>query len=444
MFQIGTLVVCGLGIVFGVLIFSGKIPVGESTTDEKLKGSLVIWGTLPGEAVRATLELLKQPYPEVSIAYSEKSPASFQSDLVNALASGTGPDMVYITPADVVQNRDRLFEIPYASFPQGLFQSTFVDQGNLFLTGTGVLAFPFVLDPLVTYYNRDMVAGSFSVNPPKTWDEVIALNKKITIKDDAGKLTTQTVALGTFDNIAHAKEIISAMIFQTGNKIVAWDSVNKKYISTFGQGVDGVSGVANALGFYTAFANPADADRYSWNGSLPLDVNQFLAGKLAVYFGYASELPGIRLKNPNLNFDVSVFPQRVQGTIKSTFGNMYGLAIIKVSKNTSLALAMAQQLSSKQTVQNYLSFQSTAIPARRDMVTIVDADAHKTLFYKSAIIAQGFLDPDKTQTTALFKKFIDQINAGITRPEAIISPGDSLLSGILQKAQRQETAVESI
>ena len=61
------------------------------------------------------------------------------------------------------------------------------------------------------------------------------------------------------------------------------------------------------------------------------------------------------------------------------------------------------------------------------------------MFNKSAIIAQGLLDPDQLQTTALFKKFIDQLNAGIGQAAAILSPGDSLLSGILQKAQRDIT-----
>jgi ABC-type glycerol-3-phosphate transport system substrate-binding protein len=281
------------------------------------------------------------------------------------------------------------------------------------------------------------VTGSFTVNPPKTWDELIALNKKVTVKDDAGKLITQTVALGTFDNITHAKEIIAAIIFQTGNKIVAWDPYTKKFVSKFSQ-VDtaGKSGVANALSFYTAFANVNDADRYSWNGSLPLDKDQFISGRLAAYFGYASELESIRLKNPNLNFDVSVFPQRAQGTLKATYGKMAALAVIKVSKNVPLAVTMAQQITGKDNVEVYLSFERTATPARRDMVILDSGDAYKTLFYKSAIIAQGLLDPDQAQTTVLFKKFIDQINSGIAQPGAILSPGDSLLSGILQKAQR--------
>jgi ABC-type glycerol-3-phosphate transport system substrate-binding protein len=440
-FQIGVIIACVAGVVFSLLIFSGKIPVGDSSAATTLKGSVAIWGTLSGDAVRAMTDQLHQTYKDVNFSYVEKTPASFQPDLVNALASGSGPDLIFVSPSDIIQNKDRLLEIPYASLPQASFQGAFIDQGNLFLTSTGVLALPFVVDPLVMYYNRDLLSGSFTVNPPQTWDDVVALNKKITAKDDAGKLTTETVALGTFDNITNAKDIISAMIFQTGNKIVAWDPLNKKYASQFSQpDASGNSGVAKALTFYTAFSNVNDADHYSWNGSLPKDKSQFIAGKLAIYFGYASELGGIRQLNPNLNFDVSIFPQRSTGNLKATYGKMVGLAVVKVSKNSTLALAMAQQLVAKDNVATYRTLESTSTPARRDMLAQATDDAHQTLFYKSAIISQGLLDPDPNQTTPLFKKFIDQINAGIAQPNAILSPGDSLMSSILGKIQRDTSS----
>jgi ABC-type glycerol-3-phosphate transport system substrate-binding protein len=115
MFQIGIFIACAAGIVFAILIFSGKIPLGETKTTQTLKGSVVIWGTLPGDSVRAMTDQIRQTYKEVNFSYSQKKPETFQLDLVNALASGVGPDLVFISPAEVIQNKDRLLEIPYAS-----------------------------------------------------------------------------------------------------------------------------------------------------------------------------------------------------------------------------------------------------------------------------------------------------------------------------------------
>ena len=50
-----------------------------------------------------------------------------------------------------------------------------------------------------------------------------------------------------------------------------------------------------------------------------------------MYFGFASGLPDLRLKNPNLNFDVAM-PQTKDYTKNITFGRMVGLAIPRNSQ----------------------------------------------------------------------------------------------------------------
>lgn len=445
-FQIGVFVLCGVGILFAVLIFSGKIPLGEKSA-QKITGNIVVWGELPRDAVMPMIEVLRKTYKEVTVNYEEKEPETFQSQFVEALASGSGPDLVVITPSTIIQNKNKLFPVPYASLPEATFRSTFIDSGSVYLADTGVLAFPLTIDPLVMYYNKDMLSSAFKVRPPETWDEIIALNKVITQQDDAGRLSVETVALGTFDNITNAKDLIALMIFQAGNKIVDFDSKTKKYISVFGQGaVGGISPVAQAIGFYTSFANSANSERYSWTPALPKDKNQFIAGNLAIYFGYASELLEIREKNPNLNFDIAMMPQRTSSPTKMTFGNISGIGIVKASKNIPVALLVAQQLAGKDALTAYLTYDPTAVPARKDMIEpgIAQDDARKALIYKSAIIARTWVDPDARQTTALFRRFIEQINAGTATPEAIISPGESLLGSILQKMQPATTGSDGL
>ena len=63
----------------------------------------------------------------------------------------------------------------------------------------------------------------------------------------------------------------------------------------------------------------------------------FAAGDLAFYFGFASEISKIRDKNPNLNFDVTFFPQPKGASVAVTFGRMQGLAVLKSSQNSGAA-----------------------------------------------------------------------------------------------------------
>ena len=69
------------------------------------------------------------------------------------------------------------------------------------------------------------------------------------------------------------------------------------------QNKDGVRVGESVLRFYTQFADPAK-ETYSWNKTFQNDKNAFISGKLAFYFGYASEYKDIQQKNPNLRFDI--------------------------------------------------------------------------------------------------------------------------------------------
>lgn len=436
-FQIGVYSICAIGVVIAMLIFTGTIPIGSSTGTASLSGNLTMWGTIPYEDAINITNLVSQTYKNVTVSYKYENPSSFHNDLVNALAAGNGPDLITVSSSDVMQDKPVLLEMPFSSVPQSTYQSTFVDQADQYLTNTGVLAFPLVIDPMIMYYNRDILTSAFVTNPPTTWDDVVALNKKVTQKDDAGGLSLETIALGTFDNIAHAKEIIAMLIFQAGNPIVKFDSVTKKYVSTFSDNSNGNSGVTNAVTFYTGFANPTDTDHYSWNESLTNNLNQFISGNLAIYLGFASELQKIRTKNPNLNFSVAMIPERAKGSFKAVYGTMTGVGIIKSSKNIAADVAVAQLFAQQASISALISLNPSYTPARKDMLADVSTDTVQTTINRSAIISRSFLDPDPVQTSAFFKNYIGQINAGVIIPEAILTPGNSLLTGILDSIQKQ-------
>jgi multiple sugar transport system substrate-binding protein len=434
--QIGIYVACGIGIVLAVAIFSGKLPIGKAK-DEGLKGTVVMWGTLPSQVVREYAAASLEQTPDVRVTYIQKDSSNFQSDLVNALASGAGPDLVVVSPADVIVNKDRLLAIPFTSLPLQTFKDTFVDQASLFVRADGILALPMFIDPLVMYYNRDLLTSSFAVKPPATWDDVVALNKQLTRKDDAGALSVETVAMGTFDNILHAKEILTMITLQAGGTIIGFDENSKKYISTLSYASrDTGNPFSTALALYSSFSNSNDSDHYSWNASLPLDSNQFIAGKLALYFGYGSELTNIRKKNPNLNFDVAMVPQSARRPTKVVYGKMMGIAVTKMSKQIPLSVTVANALTQKSALNLYLKSDASLAPARKDMLSeIPNEDAIRSLIYKSAIISKSFLDPEYTQTALLFKRVIDQINSGVANPDSSVMAAEALMKNILDKVQ---------
>ncbi|MCD5396682.1 MAG: hypothetical protein LRZ98_00730 [Candidatus Pacebacteria bacterium] len=55
---------------------------------------------------------------------------------------------------------------------------------------------------------------------------------------------------------------------------------------------------------------------------MPNSRDVFLSGKLATYFGFSSELRGLRLKNPNLNFDIAMVPNPKKKEKKQVFARV--------------------------------------------------------------------------------------------------------------------------
>lgn len=428
--QIGIFVVFGLAIIFATLLFSGKLPFGQSSS-EGVKGNLVMWGTFPSSVVTPVLESARQVYKDLNVTYISKNEATFDNELLSALASGKGPDLFFVGHDDLKKRTPQLFEIPFANFPESTYKATFIDQADRNLTSTGVIAVPVTVDPLVLYYNKDLLSSGFLVAPPKTWREVIEMTPSLAVKTDAGVISQSSIAMGSYDNITHAKDIMSLLALQAGSKIVTYDGT--RYFASLTD-TDSSRAVpfANAMNLYLSFAKP-DNPSYTWNPSLPEDKNMFLAGKLAFYLGYASELDSIRSRNPNLNFDVSYVPQPVSATRVMTFGRIYSLGVSTLSSNKGIAVTFANWFTGADAVKEFSDL-TNAVPARKDLLANKPKDdARKVIFYNSAIASKSWYDPDTAATSGLFRRLVTQVQSGATTLDTILPQLNQNLNSLLPK-----------
>lgn len=399
--------------VAALMVFSGVVDLG--TKDTEAQGTVTVWGTISSQALRTYIDKVKEQ--NLNIVYYEKKSATYESDLINAFASGTGPDLFIMPHEEILRHADKTLEIPYASFPKDSYESTYINESRLFLTDTGVSALPMMVDPLVMYYNKALISSAFILDVPQYWDELIDFAPQITQYSGTGEIAISAAALGTYDNIPYAKSILSTLILQNGVNIVGTDTVTKKKITTLSSDAN-IDKTSQALDFYTSFAR-FGADTYSWNEALVNAQNKFIAGEVALYFGRASEVESIRKKNPNLNFGVQLLPQVRGNTTRLTQGAMTGIAISKQTKNIPASIAAASKLAGS-VVTEGLSADLLMAPARKDLLRNKPDDAFRTLVYNSAIISAGWIDPDPTQTNNLFRSMIRNINTGAsTTPDAI-------------------------
>lgn len=432
-FQIILLVVAGIAIVIGVLLFAFN-----QRDSAQLRQGVTIWGTVPAVDVNAVIaDILERDRNSINVTYQEFSRATFESELVERLATGEGPDIVLLPQDLIVQHENKFQRIPYDLYPERTFKDIFIEEGELFLHPEGITGIPFVVDPMVMYWNRTLFTRAGLSEPPREWGKILDIVPQLTIKDSSFAVTKSGVALGEFRNVTNAKEIFLTLLLQAGNPLI-FRNVDDEDLSRRSGDYTvllsaplgyAVRPAEAALNFYTQFSNPAKAV-YSWNRSLPSSQDMFVSGDLAIYFGFASEFDLMRKKNPTLNFDVALMPQSSNGAL-STFANMHSFAITRTTKNFDSALYAITRLTEPESIA-FLSERQFLPPVRRDLLRGQNDNAVMTVLYNAALRSKGVYDLDPEETESIFQDMVESYVTGRSSAGEAITDAEDLLNSIAQ------------
>jgi multiple sugar transport system substrate-binding protein len=424
MFQVILLCVFGAFAIAGILIFAFLVGSNSGSSI----GAVVMWGTFDEAAVvTVTRQLAENDDRLRQLTYVEKDPATFDVELTNALAAGTGPDLYILRSDYAVMDTPKVMIIPSEQFSREQFESLFVEAAEVFLSPDGVLAVPLGVDPYILYWNRDLFANAGLAKPPVYWDEVQNVARAVTTRNDAGSITKAAIAFGEYSNVDHAKGIISTLIMQAGGPITTRDSVGKLLPSLQARTGQVAQPAQSALSFYTSFANPGQ-DIYSWNRSQSSSRDAFAAGDLALYIGLASEEPLVRRLNPNLNFGLAPMPQVREAERSITSGYGYGFAVPRAAANPGGALTAAYLLASPE-ASLALTTAFGISSARRDVLA-QPAQGNDDLFNRMAIITRLWEDPSSPETDRIFRDMIESITSGAAKVSEAIQRADAAMREI--------------
>ena len=439
-FQTILLIVFGACAVSGVLIFAFAVGGGNNGA----VGPVTIWGTFDATTFNAVVRNAAESNPDLSqVSYEQKDEATYEQDLTDALANGRGPDIFIMRQDYGVKDTGKVAWIGFSSLSQEQFKSTFVEAAETLQSANlqATVAIPFLVDPLVMYWNRDLLSSSGYAKPPSYWDEVVPMatyvnagntdvNKNaVTRRDQQNAVKKSAIAFGEYQNVTNAKDILAALIMQAGGSIVGVDS-SGHLVPALSTRTGAVSQPAEtALRFYTGFADPAK-NAYSWNRALPESQAAFASGDVGLYAGYASEEIQINRMNPNLNFAPALLPQ-IRGVDKQlTYAHVYALATSRASKNPSGAIAVAYLLAATNLSQAFAT--AYHIPSARRDVLAQPSEGDSMVFNRAAIMAKSWIDPDPEKTSEVFRDMIERTTANgePSVPESV-SRADQELAHIL-------------
>jgi len=386
------------------------ISAGCSSSSGPKSVTLNVWGVFEtSENFQTFIQAYQKAHPNVHINYTEKNVTTYQQDLLNSLASGSGPDIYEIHNDWLPTYQDKLVPVPSQILTLKDYQSVFVDVvKNDFVSQDGkIYAMPITVDSLALYYNKDILGSAGIATPPKTWAEMQTDVKAVTRLNNAGTFTRSGVAMGTTNNIDRAVDIMYLALLQNNSSYYTPDLSR----STLDQATQTSSGpvypAVKALNFYTDFSNP-NSDVYTWNQNSNYSIDAFANGQLAFLYGYSYTRDTILQKAPNLNFDVAPAPQPDLNQNPVNFANYWGYGVSKQSQNPNFSWDFIKSMATKDTLTTYYTKHNLPSP-RRDIISSQISDPVIGTFALANLTAKSFYKKDADKVDQVILNMIDDV-----------------------------------
>ncbi len=371
----------GVITLVAILLTTGIVPGLKERPPELF--TLSIWGS---EDEPELWQTIGQTYheevsPSATVEYIKKDPQTYETELLNALAAGRGPDVFLLEDTTLKNYQDKIYPLPDGSldYQERDLKNVFADGAlNAITDDSGaLLATPLSLDTLALFYNRDYLNAANIPLPPATWEELVDQARILTKLSSVGGIQRSAIALGTATNVEHAADILAALIYQSGGAFISPAGTESA--------LDGPTAVS-ALSFYTAFAN-STRKTYTWNAFFESSLRAFARGDTAMAIGYAADIAALATENPQLNFDVAPLPQSRDAKTPVTLGRIRLLAIPRTSGNKEQAWRFLLWLQSKEIQKTYTD--AVGLPsARRDLIRSKPPQEYLATFYDQVLSAK--------------------------------------------------------
>ncbi len=385
---------------------------------------LTIWGV---ETTQASM----QPVIDDFIAFAKQSPqfsnATFQISykewredeyerlLLDQLAEGRGPDVLFIHNTWLPKYYNKLLPLPTDQMSLDQFREQYVSvAAKDLIFDSKIYGLPFYVDTLALYYNTQQFqsSGTTSSRPATSWTNF--KNQVTAMTNKTGTVISRSGAgIGTAKNIKNAVDIYYTMLLQANGKICRNEACNAVMLSDNKAAID-------ALNEYVGYSNPASPN-YVWDSNylkgleynnIFLDIDAFIRGRVSSYFGYASDYEQIATlgKNANLKFEIAEIPQTDEAAAnneKVAFANYWAPAVSKASEQPQLAWDFVKFMTSKSTLAKY--YETNPMPPSREDLIDTDSSNPLRVFHRQTKVASSLVLFDKAQFDRVFSDIIEGV-----------------------------------
>jgi multiple sugar transport system substrate-binding protein len=425
-----------------VIVFIISLVVGIFRSKPLNEGynntTLTYWGLWEEKkTLQPVIDDFEKKYPGIKVNYIKQDPDKYKDRLLTRIKNGTeDPDVFTYHNTwllSLTNSSDNvLLPLPISVVVPDEFKKTYFPVVFKDLSKNGAIyGLPQGIDTLALFINKDIFQAG-QIHIPQTWDEFNTAAKTLTVKDGNKQIKTSGAAMGLYDNITHAPDIISLLLATNGVDV---NTIDKQ-----------PNYVGESISYYTSFAKGNDS---VWDGTLINSRDAFAAGNLAMYFGYSWDIFAIQAANKNLLFEIHPVPYLPKGgnaTTKQSIASYWANGVSKKSKHQKEALLLIKYLAQKDVVQKIYSESSKTrlfgVPyARIDLAATLSDNSMIYPFVKQAKNASSSYFASDTHDTSYNEPLNDYLANAIRQVHSSDSV-TSIVTTLLQGVSQVRTQIE--
>lgn len=397
------------------------------------KAQLVYWGLWEEErTLKPIINDFEKKYPGITVEYIKSDKVKYKDRVTTRIdnddPSAPPPDIFTFHNSWTSTMLKYLLPLPQDVIDPKEFQEQYFPVIQQDLTNGGaIFGLPQGIDTLALFINKDIFRD---ISAPQTWDDFNSAAKTIVVKDPKDrKIKTAGAAIGTYDNVTHASDLISLLLAVNGVELQKiTESKNLPYLT-------------QALAYYTEYASGTDS---VWDETMKPSREAFANGQVGMYFGFSWDIFAIKELNKNLKFDVYPVPylppaqgQKIQ---RISIASYWVNGVSKKSKHQKEAFLFMKYLSDKSVMQKMYTEQAKSrgfgtLYPRRDLAKSIQDNPQIYPFIQQAEYARSTLFSSDTWDTT----YSDQLNNYLKQAITAIRSGSSadsasstLVSGVDQ------------
>lgn len=299
--------------------------------------------------------------PNIDIEWVSAPYGEIMNQVINMAGGGDKVDCIFSEIDWIPGFEDAGLAAPIEDIlPQSFINDLYPDVMKAFEIDGSAYGVPLYISPYVLYYNKTLFeqAGLDPNTPPKTYDEMLMMAKKLSqLKDSNGN---KVYAFGqTTASVPVSGSSVNAMIFNFGGTVL--DDNGKLAVDN-----DGFKKAINML------KTLDDLSYNPQNAKLKDLRNLFALGQLAMYYDQSWGFNGVRTINPDAeNFTASAAPLvGANGSGQSLLQSHCFILVDNGEQRKEALNKFVQYVISEDVLADYLSNLTPAYPAIKSMANL--------------------------------------------------------------------------